>query len=108
MDSKNLFIKSNTYFRLVTWQKQDGEEWSYIGTERDFDLVRASKLISVLEGEQIYFVTDRHESKLVEKRDLLGSLKDKVVAGNFILWDLSFEAVVEFNRIGVVRQGYRR
>ena len=107
MDSKNLFIKSSTYCRLVTWQKKEGEEWSYIGTERDFDLVMASKLLSVLEGEQIYFVTDRHESKLVEKKNLLDSLKERIVSGNFILWNLSFEVVVEFNQIGVARYGYR-
>ncbi len=107
MDSKTLFIKSTTYFRLVTWQKQDGEEWCYIGTERDFNLVRASKLLSTLKGEQIYFVTDRHVSELVDKKDLLDSLKDRVLAGNFILWDLAFESIVEFHRIGVARQGFR-
>ncbi|MBO9615125.1 MAG: hypothetical protein J7619_20640 [Dyadobacter sp.] len=107
MDSKNLFIKSSTYFRLITWQRQNGEEWIYIGTETDFDSARAADLVSVLEGDEIYFVTDRHESKRVVKEDLIGSLRERIAVGNFILWDLSFDAVVEFNRIGVARQGLR-
>jgi predicted secreted acid phosphatase len=107
MDPKNLFIKSSTYYRLVNWQKQDGEEWSYVGADSDFDLARASEFISVLKGEQIYFVTNRSESKLVNKENLLTCLKDRVLDGNFILWDLSFEVIVEFNRIGIARQGRR-
>lgn len=106
MDSKTIYIMSTSYLKLVAWQIQDGEEWTYIGTGKDIDSEKTIELVQAfVDEEKLLFVTDRHESKVVDKEDLLPSLKTKIE--DFLLWDLSFKTVVQFSCIGVARKGYR-
>lgn len=108
MDSKNIFILSNTYLRQVAWQRQDGEEWAYVGVGNDFDLLKACEIIrSTITGNEIFYVTDRHQSKVVILDHLISSPKATLEGVDFLMWDLSFEAVVEFHHIGIARKGFR-
>jgi hypothetical protein len=108
MDSKNIFITSTTYLRKVIWEKQEGEEWIYIGIGKDFDSDKANQLVrSTLKTEEIYIVTDRHISRASLIEDLILELELELKAKSFLLWDSSFEWVVEFSHIGVARKGRR-
>lgn len=108
MDSKNIFILSNTYLRQVTWQRQDREEWVYVGVGNEFDLLKACEIIrSTMTGNEIFYVTDRHQSKVVILDHLISSPKATLEGVDFLIWDLSFKAVVEFQHIGIARRGFR-
>jgi hypothetical protein len=108
MDSKNIYITSDTYLRMVSWEKQGEEEWIYLGVGKDFELDKASQLVrSTLKTEEIYIVTDRKNSRVLLVEDIIKGIEMELNASSFVLWDSSFRRVVEFNRIGVARKGHR-
>ena len=104
MDSKNIYISSQTYLKNVAWIKNNSDtEWIYIGN----DTLKIRLLIdSFFEHElQFYFVNDRHNSKRTNKEQILENTKDYLENNDFLIWNLRFNRVIEFNKIGVYRIG---
>jgi len=58
-------------------------------------------------NNEIFYVTGRHQSKVVVLDHLISSPKSSLEGVDFLMWDLSFEAVVEFHHIGIAQKGFR-
>lgn len=102
MDSKNIYISSQTYLKSVNWIRNNSDtEWMYIGN----DTLKIGSLIdNFFELEsQFYFVTDRHNSKQVDKKQILERTKDYLENNGFLVWNLRFKKIIEFDKIGVYR-----
>ncbi|MFD1145416.1 hypothetical protein ACFQ4C_30095 [Larkinella insperata] len=108
MDSKTVYLVSERYLPKVKWEQQNGEEWSYIGVDQDFNEEKVSQLVhSTFDTNEVYVVTGRHTSGSSSIANAIRVLKDRLPEGNYLLWNLTFERVIEFARIGVVRKGKR-
>jgi hypothetical protein len=108
VDSKTIYIVSETYLPKVNWENYNGEEWIYIGVDQDFNEERVSQLVhSTLDGKEVYMITDRHESSSLPITDAIRTVKEGLQEQKYLLWDLSFNLVIEFGRIGVARKGKR-
>ncbi|RZK32885.1 MAG: hypothetical protein EOO61_16435 [Hymenobacter sp.] len=108
MDSKTIYIVSETHLPKVDWEKHNGEEWIYIGVDQDFNEEKVSQLVhSTFDGKEVYMVTDRHESSSLPITDAIRKVKKGLQEEKYLLWDLSFDFVIEFARIGVARKGKR-
>jgi hypothetical protein len=106
VDSKNIFISSQTFLKNIQWQKTDPEsEWIYIGND-----AQEIKLLfdNIFSKEQLlYLVTDRHQSRQGNKMSILEQAKAYILANDFLVWDIHFSKVIEYNKIGVYRVGKR-
>lgn len=108
VDSKTIYIASRSYLPKVKWEKQNGKEWIYIGVNQDFNEEEVSKLIhSTFNEKEVYIVTDRHKSSGSSITDAIGAVKERLQEENHLLWDLTFDTVIEFGSIGVARKGKR-
>ncbi len=104
MDSKNIYISSQTYLKNVAWIKNNSDtEWIYISN----DTLKIDLLIdNFFEREsEFYLITDRHCSKQADKEQILKNTKDYLENYDFLIWNLRFNKVIEFNDIGVYRIG---
>jgi len=108
VDSKTLYISSERYLPKVEWEKQNGEEWVYIGVDQDFNEEKVSQLVhSTFDTGEVYVVTNRHESSGSSIPDAIRKVKNQLQEEKHLLWDLTFDTVIEFARIGVMRKGKR-
>ena len=104
MDSKNIHISSQTYLKNMFWLPNGTEsEWNFIGN----DVIKLQSLInSIFKTDQtLYLVTDRHNSLEEDKIKILEYSKLLIEQKDFLIWDIHFKKVVEFNKIGVYRIG---
>jgi len=108
VDSKTIYIISERYLPKVEWEKQNGEEWAYIGVDQDFNEEKVSELVYfTFDTGEVYVVTNRHESSGLSIPDAIRKVKNRLPEENHLLWNLTFDTVIEFARIGVVRKGKR-
>lgn len=108
MDSKTIYIVSETYLPKVDWEKHNGEEWIYIGVDQDFNEEKVSHLVdSTFDAKEVYIVTDRHKSSSLPITDAIRTVKERLQEEKYLLWNLSFDLVIEFAPIGVARKGKR-
>jgi hypothetical protein len=108
LDSKTIYIASTTYLRQVQWEKQQGEEWTYIGMGQDFNQTKVSELIdSTFTADEIYLVTDRHHSCKCSLAEATKTVMQRLEERGYLLWSLCFDVVLELAPIGVARKGKR-
>lgn len=108
MDSKTIYIVSETHLPKVDWEKHNGEEWIYIGVDQDFNEEKVNHLVhSTFDAKEVYVVTDRHKSSSLPITDAIRAVKERLQEEKHLLWDLSFNLVIEFARVGVSRKGKR-
>lgn len=104
MDSKNIYISTQTFIKKVFWLTNGNDsEWNFIGN----DLIKLKLLLdSFFEREQrFYFVTDRHHSCEEEKIKIYAFSSLLIEKQDFSIWNRQFNKVIEFNKIGVYRIG---
>ena len=104
MDSKNIYISSQTYLRKVVWLSNDlNSEWTYIGN----NILQLKLLVeNLFDVEQtLYLVTNRHNSKQADKLKILENAKEFIEKEGFLIWNLSFKKVIQVNKIGVYKIG---
>jgi hypothetical protein len=53
----------------------------------------------------VYFVTDRHNSKLVSKTEVVSLIADNIDKLDLAFWDENFNRVIEITTIDVLRVG---
>ncbi|MFD2935459.1 hypothetical protein [Spirosoma flavum] len=108
IDAKTIYIASSTYLPKVEWEKQNGNEWIYVGVDQDFDEGKITQSVyATFDTDDVYVVTDRHNSHRASLADAIKSVKEGLEKEGYLLWNLSFDRVVEFGRIGVLRKGKR-
>lgn len=63
---------------------------------------------NIFSNEQLlYLVTDRHRSRQGNKMSILEQVKTYTLANDFLIWDIDFSTVIEYDKIGVYRVGKR-
>ena len=105
MDAKNIFISSETYIRHIDWESEFSDtEWRYIGN----NVQRAFSLISdYFQNDRLYLVKDRHNSSETTLEEIQKVLNESLEKESFVIWNITFGQVIEFNRIGIFRMGKR-
>lgn len=107
MDSKNIYIGCMAMMRKAEWEKlKDKNEWYFVGVGKDFLSAEVQRRVNALfSGEQIFFVTDRHNSKEIAKETAAEEVKSSLRDNTITLCERDFRKFIMFNYIGVARQG---
>lgn len=106
MDAKNIFISSQTFLKNVQWQMASAEsEWVFI--RNDAQEIKRLFDNNFSNEQLLYLVTDRHQSRLGNKLNILEQVKTYILATNFLIWDFDFSTVIEYDKIGIYRVGNR-
>jgi len=86
---------------LANWS-----DWVYcgVGDEIKEDVIDMA-INEYFQDSMIYFVSARKESREVNKKDILELIKKELGQNELFLWDVNFKKVIEFNKIGVMRNG---
>jgi hypothetical protein len=106
MDSKNIFILSQTYSNKINWEKVNPDsEWTFIGGDK----MKAKDLLDSFFNNELslYLIIDRHNSKQDNKPYIFEKIKEYLEQRDFLIWDLNFNKIIEFNKVGVYRVGKR-
>jgi hypothetical protein len=107
MDSKNIFISYQHYFKAIEWERHGESEWIYVGTGEEFNDEKAGELIrTFFEESELYLITDRHNSCHIEKGLATAKIKKFMVPAP-ALANKDFSKIMEFIGIGIVRKGQR-
>ena len=93
-------VNSNLKNR-VNWS-----EWIYCGVGDDMkeDLVR-NAIDQYFQDSTVFYVTTRKESLEIDKQKIVKRIKNDLPQHEVILWDTSFKKAIQFNKIGVMRNG---
>ena len=111
MDSKNIYIVACSKLDTVQWEKEDGaeSEYRYIGTGNEFRKELARKVLSShFENDDLYIVTDRHQSKTISKVEAVEALKESTLSSGAIIVDFDFRYFFMVNNVGSYRIGVKR
>ena len=82
-------------------------EWIYCGVGDDTKEDVIDKMVNGYFPEPIlYFVSNREESCQVNQQEIVERIKKGQEENELFLWDTDFKKVIEFNKIGVMRQGH--
>lgn len=81
-------------------------EWVYCGVGNDTKGDLIDKTINeYFHDSMLYFVSTRNGSSEVNKQDIVAKIKKELEQNALFLWDANFKKVIEFNEIGVMRNG---
>ena len=88
------------------WDKSGESEWVHFGTGNDVNIKMVANIIDqFFIDTNLYLVTNRKESSEINKNEIQESILSLLGTKDFIIWDKKFERVIEFNHIGICRQG---
>jgi len=106
MESRLIYIASEHLKSKVNWIKVTESEWIYCGSNGDvkFEIVLEHINHHFLDSN-FYIALNRSESIESNSQTIFRDIKELVGMKDFLLWDFSFEKVIEFNHIGVFRKG---
>lgn len=106
MDSRLLYSATETLKNKLIWIPIDGEEWQHFGTDlREPYSVIKEYIEKHLGLKNIYIVTNRTESRQLINEEIEKVINNIAGKENFILWDIDLTKSIEFNKIGILRQG---
>ena len=109
LDSKNINISFKRYSNDINWVMCGESEWIYVGAEEELDEAKITKLLnSFFEESELYLITDRHNSLLIQKEEAVTKVLEFINKHNPALANTDFSKIMEFNKIGVVRLGNRK
>ena len=107
MESRIIYESDKTYLTSIHWKKPENNsesEWIYQNpeslTEKDAERIFNSSF----GGEILHLVTNRNESKEINKAELFSEIKSLYGKMEFRIWNNDFEKVVEF-KMEVYRKG---
>jgi hypothetical protein len=103
-----IYAASDSLKHKVSWLNVSTEtEWIYFGAELEVNkLLVVKNATDYFKDSSLFIVTNRKESMAINKNDLLKSIDNILGFRDFLIWDSRFKRVMEFNHIGVMRQGY--
>lgn len=107
MDSRLIFESARTHLRNVNWSKPIDSldsEWIVLDSKNNFEPV-----FTVIENffitDQLYIALSRNASFESDKNKMVNDLLPLIAKEDFSIWNLTFQKVIEFNKIGVYRKG---
>jgi len=104
MDAKNILIACEYYKETITWEKQGDSEWLYIGVGEDYKEALVAQLIAArFQDPLLYLVSDRNTAHEVGIHIAASAIGQLLPRQGLTLTDKSFKAMMEFNKIGVVK-----
>lgn len=104
MDAKNIFIACGHRKQSITWEKQGDSEWTYIGVGEDYKEALVAELVAARFREPLlYLVSDRNTVHEVGTHMAAFAIGQLLPRQGLTLTDKTFTAMMEFNKIGVVK-----
>ncbi len=102
MESHLIYSASSHMKSKVIWN-----EWIYCGIGNDIKVNTIIDLINEhFQDSVFYFVSARKQSSEMSKQDAIERIKNELGKNELLLWDTDFKTVIEFNNIGVMRNGF--
>ena len=91
----------------LKWLNEDEDlGWIYCGAGDDVKKEFVQNIINEHFTEiELYVAHERNNSFLTTKDNVIAAIKNILGKENFAIWDKSFNKVVDFNKIGVLRIG---
>jgi hypothetical protein len=108
LETALIYAASDSLKYKVNWINVSAEtEWIYFGAEFEANkLLVVKNVTDYFPDSSLFIVTTRKESMAINKNDLIKSIDNILGFKDFFIWDSQFKRVIEFNHIGVMRQGY--
>ena len=107
MESRIIYESDKTYLEKISWIKFENNsesEWRYLNpeslTEKDAEEIFNTNFTC----RKVYLVTNRNDSKEIDKTNLFSEIKSLYGKKEFKVWNENFENVVEF-KLEVYRKG---
>jgi hypothetical protein len=101
MESALIYSVGSHMKNIANWSA-----WVYCGIEDDIkEDVIENAVNEFFPDRMLYLVTNRKASGEVNKQDILERIKKGLGQNDFFIWDINFKKVIEFNKIGVMRNG---
>jgi hypothetical protein len=106
MDSRLLYSATETLKNKLTWIPINGEEWLHFGTDlrEPFSVIKGY-IDKHLGLQDVYIVTNRTESRKLNDKEIENVINEIAGKENFLLWDIDLTKAIDFNKIGILRQG---
>jgi hypothetical protein len=116
MDSKNIYNSYLHYENKIEWEMNGEREWIYLGSETEFNEDEVAESINTFfEEYELYLITDRHSSSLIEKNKAIKNVKELSKEYGPVLTNTDFSKMMEFHRIimgfyrvRIMRKGQRK
>ena len=108
MESRLIYAASDSLKYKVNWLKaSDDTEWIYFGAGADVNKQLAIESIyAYFPDPLLYIALTRKDSMQANRNDIDMAIDEILGLKNFLIWDIEFKTVIEFNHIGVMRRGY--
>lgn len=102
MDSKLIYSAAEHMNLIIEWNTN----WVHFGTDNSIKYEMITKLIDEFFSEdQLYFVQSRSNSRIFQKIDFIDLYQGFLGKSNFQIWEINFNRCVQFEKIGVLKQG---
>jgi hypothetical protein len=107
MDSRLIYTATHRLLDKIEWNSMEGYEWIHFGTGQEVKEDLVNTLIQRhFEGEDTMFcVLGRNDSQEANPKHLQEVVNPLLGKVNFYLWNKSMKKVMEFNKVGILRQG---
>ena len=106
IDAKNIYIACSHMCAKMNWEKNLGNEWSYIGDGASFKEAEAqAKISEFFLDDEIFMVIDRHRAFPVLTATAASKVKESLKDQDITLCDKEFRKMVFFSHIGVAKHG---
>lgn len=106
MDAKNIFIACNHMKNKISWEKESGNEWSFVGEGNDFKENEVQDFVdSYFNEKELYLVVDRHNALSIFASEAASKIKGYLDKKDVVLCNKRFDKMIEFNYIGVAKHG---
>ncbi len=101
MDSHLIYTVSTKLRESANWS-----EWVYCGVGDDMkeDIV-SNAINEYFQDTLLFYVNTRKDSGEINKQDVVEKIKTELSQQELFLWDTSFKKTIQFNEIGVMRNG---
>src|SRR5688500_17109493 len=99
MDSRLIYEKSKHPESKIQWNRITESEWIYCGSKGEvkFDIV-FNHVRDYFTDAKLYIVLTRNNSFETIKENIHSVVEELVGSNNFLIWDIRFERVIEFNK----------
>ena len=106
MDSRLIYETSKHLKSEIQWNRATESEWIYCGSKGEvkFDIV-LKHIRDHFADSKLYVVLIRNVAFETYKENIFKAVGDLIGSSDFLIWDIRFEKVIEFNKIGVFREG---
>lgn len=101
MDSHLIYTVSSNLKGKANWN-----EWIYCGVGDDMkeDIV-SNAINQYFQDSILFYVSTRKESREINKQDIVERIKKDLPLYEIYIWNTTFKKAIEFNKIGVMRNG---